>query len=294
MCSLVVSASASAYQPTVVEGNQWNVVNRNADKQPGSVTYTTAGEKTEGDSTIGGVVYKKLFCSSDSELAEWKFEALVREENRKVFVMTDGKEHLLYDFNMKANDHVSVTSISTIKAGGEAHDYVVTAIDSAADNNGTHIAKFTLTDGDGHSTIIYEGYGTQSGWMRHDEDNITGSGINSLRCVYNPERQLAFRLDLPWEDVTLTDDECYVRTTSTAPVNNVQALSGSIVYDNASQTIQLNADNATSLTVYGMQGQAVFQTSITGNSVSFAAPAGIYIVVVQKAGNSYSKKITVQ
>lgn len=50
-----------------------------------------------------GVTYKKLYCSADSEISEWNFEAPVREQDGKVWVVADGKEHLLHDFAVNGN-----------------------------------------------------------------------------------------------------------------------------------------------------------------------------------------------
>lgn len=59
--------------------------------------------KIEGDSTVDCVTYKKLYCSAGSEISEWNFEAPVREQDGKVWVVADGKEHLLHDFAVNGN-----------------------------------------------------------------------------------------------------------------------------------------------------------------------------------------------
>lgn len=295
LSSFVMSAAAFASQPMIADGRQWNVVNMNADKQPGKAVYTTQAQKIEGDSVVDGVTYKKLFCSTDSELSEWNFEVLVREGNGQVWVMTDGREHLLYDFNMKVDDRVPVTSVRSIQIGIKAQDYIVAAVDTVEDNNGVRIARFELTDGI-HSTVIYDGYGARSGWMRHENDQLAGDGTDMLRCVYDPDKQLGLKLNLPWDNVEFDDDECYIwATTTTAAASDVPALSGSIVYDNASQAIRLDTDGAASLTVYNAHGLAIFQTSVAGNSIPFAARTGIYIVTVtNKDGSNYAGKMFIR
>lgn len=70
---------------------------------PGRVEYTAMARKIENDSTADGVTYKKLYCSADSEISEWNFEAPVREQDGKVWVVADGKEHLLHDFAVNGN-----------------------------------------------------------------------------------------------------------------------------------------------------------------------------------------------
>ena len=103
-------ASAIYYKPMVVEGYNWNVVNRNAQLDgSNSVNYKTIKQKFEGDSIINDVTYKKLWQSTDDELADYELIGLIREdaETEKVWVYVGDKEYLVYDFACSVGDKVT-------------------------------------------------------------------------------------------------------------------------------------------------------------------------------------------
>ena len=76
------------YNPMVVEGYSWNVVNRQVQLDNNKITeYSTFSEKIDGDSIINEVTYKKLWRSTNDELTEYEIIALIREDvdNQKVW-----------------------------------------------------------------------------------------------------------------------------------------------------------------------------------------------------------------
>lgn len=68
---VALAINVMAYTSIAVEGYSWNVVNRNASMDDSnSINYKTIKQKFEGDSIINDVTYKKLWQSTDNELAD--------------------------------------------------------------------------------------------------------------------------------------------------------------------------------------------------------------------------------
>lgn len=112
-----------AYVPLVEEGTRWSYAFiRQIGYVPGDVPTPdyAAGYSTyqlKGDTTINGIIYKKLLdgCSGN-------YIAAMREENQRVFAIKEQEEEqILYDFNLQEGDWVGylyqVTKIDTIQIG---------------------------------------------------------------------------------------------------------------------------------------------------------------------------------
>lgn len=113
----LISADAAEYEyvPLVREGVQWYYLKETA--YPGIQYCDPIVEVCEitGDSTVNGVTYKKVYRTR-----KWRgVVALIREENKKVFILSDGYpaslyydeqtgEYLIYDFNKWAAGYGSV------------------------------------------------------------------------------------------------------------------------------------------------------------------------------------------
>lgn len=171
---------------------------------------------------------------------------------------------------------------------------MVTKIDSVKNLANETIARYTLSDEQNRQTAVYERYGSFTGWMRSNHDGITGGGVDYLRCVYGSASEPVFRLPLPWSDIEIADDECSVWSSVPTSVDNLTHTAGCLFYNAATQTIQTQSAEAATVKVYGIDGQAIMQTQTLTYTIPFAAPAGIYIVVVQTPDNSYTEKIVIR
>jgi hypothetical protein len=100
-------------------------------------TWTYYGLKTDADTTISGIQYKKLIKSYDSLFSEFSTIGGIREDSGRIY-LHKWQEVLLYDFNLNANDTavvfrylrpyqsfvddvgVMIDSVSTIDINGDS------------------------------------------------------------------------------------------------------------------------------------------------------------------------------
>lgn len=152
-------------------------------EQPAS--YYCYGLKS-GDTTINAVTYHKLYRSQDTVLSETEFYGGIREEAKRVYLITGGTELLIYDFNLNVGD--------TFHNSGVGHDGIVSGIDSV--NIAGQFRKryaFTMADG---SNMAWSG-----SWI----EGVGNSGIGGLIHVFALQPtcdcatdNLCFRQDNAW------------------------------------------------------------------------------------------------
>ena len=209
---IALVANAIAYTPIVVEGYKWNAVNRNAMLDTnGTIEYKTIVEKIEGDTIINDVTYKKVWHTTDVDLAQYELIGIVREdiENQKVYAIIDGNEYLLYDFACSVGD--KITTLTGL-FNAEQTELTIKAIDVVADLNGNEIRKFTA-ESSKCNIVFYERYGSENGWYMHQSSSSTGGGVNFMICAFDANDELLFK---PTYNNELDEIEnCYISETKT-------------------------------------------------------------------------------
>ena len=210
-------ASAIYYKPMVVEGYSWNVVNRNAQLDGSNlVSYKTIKQKFEGDSIINDVTYKKLWQSTDDELADYELIGLIREdaETEKVWAYVGDKEYLVYDFACSVGDKVTtLKSLQSAKNQIEEVELTIKAIEVIEDLNGTKYNKYIATLDNESEIVYYERFGSENGWYSRSYDGVTGGGVNFMVCAFDDANELQFK---PVHNNELDEIEnCYINETRT-------------------------------------------------------------------------------
>ena len=205
-----------AYQPIVVEGYNWNVVNRRAQLDGNNtIEYSTIAEKIEGDSIINDVTYKKLWRSTNDEMTEFSIVALIREdiENQKVWAYIGEKEYLIYDFACSVGDKVTtLKSLQSTENQVEEIEMTIKAIEEIEDLGGAKYNKYTATIAD-QDIVYYERFGSENGWYSRSYDGITGGGVNFMVCAFDSNGELLFK---PTHNNELDEiEDCYINETTT-------------------------------------------------------------------------------
>jgi hypothetical protein len=210
-------ASAIYYKPMVIEGYSWNIVNRNAQLDgSNSINYKTIKQKFEGDSIINDVTYKKLWQSTDDELADYELIGLIREdaETEKVWAYVGDKEYLVYDFACSVGDKITtLKSLQSAKNQIEEVELTIKAIEVIEDLNGTKYNKYIATLDNESEIVYYERFGSENGWYSRSYDGITGGGVNFMVCAFDDANELLFK---PVHNNELDEIEnCYINETKT-------------------------------------------------------------------------------
>ena len=287
------SKKIDAYHPMVVENYSWNVVNLNA--RPGNaqdIVYQTYSEKIEGDTVINDVTYKKLWRSTDAELANYESIGLVREdvENQKVWAYVGDKEYLIYDFACKVGDTITtLKSLQSAKFEIEEIELTIKAIEEIEDLNGVKYNKYTATLKNEFKIVYYERFGSENGWYSRCYDEITGGGVNFMICVFDADGNLVFKPKSGDEKIDNIEN-CYINETINTKISNIDDEQQNIYYNSQEKTLNVNFEGDEKITIYDTMGKVVMSTTINADtkSISLNLNAGIYIVT-NKNQNIYSK-----
>ena len=282
-----------AYTPIVVEGYSWNVVNRNAMLDNAqTVIYQTYSEKIEGDTVINNVTYKKLWRSTDTELANYELIGLVREdvENQKVWAYVGDKEYLIYDFACKVGDKVTtLKSLQSAKIKIEEAELTIKAIEEIEDLNGVKYNKYTATLENESEIVYYERFGSENGWYSRSYDDVTGGGVNFMICAFDADDNLVFKPEYGDEKIDNIEN-CNINETINTKISNIDDEQQNIYYNSQEKTLNVNFEGDEIITIYDTMGKVVIATTINADtkSISLSLNAGIYIVT-NKNQNIYSK-----
>lgn len=279
----------------VEEGNRWTVINLNAEGAPdGEVKVTTVVQKIAGDSVCDGVSYKRLVVSSEKEQNAWLLHALLREADKRVWVMKDGVEYLVYDFNVKEGDKLTLyNSVLSIDFSAEPTEYTVAKVDSVENLVGKKVARYELAR-DNKKELVYERYGSVCGWMRRDSDGMVGGGIDRLRCFLDSSNHKEIVLPLPWNNVVVSDEECSVWANVKSGLADIDALSDSIFYSYNSGRLVVEIEGLKTVNVYSVQGTQIFSMTTELNAIDLDLLGGVYVVEVLTVGNRFVSKIVVR
>jgi hypothetical protein len=100
--------------------------------------YTTIYHKFMSDTVIGVNQYKKLYGTGDSSLTFWYYQAALREDSGKVYIVrySLSSEELLYDFNLNVND--------TMYLCGFSQYIILMSIDTVTLLNGENRLRFNF------------------------------------------------------------------------------------------------------------------------------------------------------
>jgi hypothetical protein len=227
-----IAMNVMAYTPIVIEGYNWNIVNRTAILDNAqTVIYHTYSEKIEGDTVINNATYKKLWQSTDAELANYELIGFVREdvENQKVWTYVGDKEYLIYDFACNVGDKVTtLKSLQSAKIKIEEIELTIKAIEEIEDLNGTKYNKYIATLDNGSEIVYYERFGSENGWYSRSYDDVTGGGVNFMICAFDATNELLFK---PVHNNELDEIEnCHINETKTdietitAPTTTIQKI----------------------------------------------------------------------
>ena len=150
-CLVLVLVDVMAYDSVLVEGIVWQIEyeykrsHRTADGEwLDDDNLNSEYYKLEGDSIVGGRVYKKVYVT-DEWIDEFRFYCLVREdvEARRIWRYYDGGEELIMDFTVEEGD--------TLGSYG-----VCEKIEYVRDKNHKRLKKITF---EGGKNVWVEKYG---------------------------------------------------------------------------------------------------------------------------------------
>ncbi|MBR5189326.1 MAG: T9SS type A sorting domain-containing protein, partial [Paludibacteraceae bacterium] len=291
------------YNPMVVEGYSWNVVYTGADDGDDIETFHTYTERIEGDSILNGIIYKKLWEAYDANWENKRFLALIREDiiEQKIFAYNDGAEVLLYDLGVDVGDtirvfnwlrHLKYVNSFNIKEKEENLScLVVEKIEFIEDDKYGKLKKITYYVADVDyplKTIIYERYGSTTGWAITNHAVIDGGGPGKMICAFDEMGEVVYKRKYTIRGYGEVKD-CYINAEVGTNVN-LPKKKESVYYNSQDRTLRVDFERDEKIEIYNAMGKRVMRKKINEGckSINCNLNAGVYIVTV-KNSNTHTK-----
>ena len=292
-----------SYNPMVVDGYRWNIVYSGGDDGGDIMTYHTYAEKIEGDSILNGIIYKKLWEAYDANWENKRFLALIREDiiEQKVFAYNDGAEVLLYDLGVDVGDtirvfnwlrHLKYVNSFNIKEKEENLScLVVEKIEFIEDDKYGKLKKITYYVADVDyplKTIIYERYGSTTGWAITNHAVIDGGGPGKMICAFDEMGEVVYKRKYTIRGYGEVKD-CYINAEVGTNVN-LPKKKESVYYNSQDRTLRVDFERDEKIEIYNAMGKRVMRKKINEGckSINCNLNAGVYIVTV-KNSNTHTK-----
>lgn len=273
-------AEEQEYCPMLNENFTWSycdIMERTVD---GASVYdiTYSQNRIQGDTTINGVTYKKMY---GAQCSEWSYLAAMREEGKKVYTVSDqlpdGKEYLLYDFDLEEGDVVPAPY-------KEPEIVVVTEVDTVETAFGPR--KRIIMPGD---TWI-EGIGSIE---RYVECPLSPVPLYDLGIRFNYQKQgaeIVYKTDGFWFKENECETSLFPILPAAQDIRISQPAQGVLC-------ITTDAEEAFDVDIYDLSGQQLLSLQGTsGQHLDVSAlPDGMYIAVLHFAdGTRHSEKVVKQ
>ena len=292
------------YNPMVVNGYSWNIIYDSGDNGYDIYKYKTCTEIIDGDSVIDGIVYKKLWEANPLNLSSRNLLALIREDVKegKVFAYNDGAEVLLYDLGVEIGDTIRVfnwledikfINSSNIQEKKEYISYLIAEkIEFIEDKKYGRLKKVTYYEAGTEEyplkSIIYERYGSITGWAISNHAEIDGGGPGSMICAFDETGEVVFKHKYTIKGYGEVKD-CYINAEINTNVDTPKK-EESVYYNSQNKILHVDFEEDEKIEIYNTMGKRVMRKNVEVEckSISCNLNAGIYIVTA-KNSNTHTK-----
>ena len=167
--------------------NQWNVLSHGwygASDEP--FRPDTWIYQLGQDTIINNMTYKTLYSyfSLDSHEAKSYIAALRFTEDKQVFILYEGTEYLLYDFDVQVGDTLEIFGGIKYYKFQETLPHVVTAINTSESGRLHIILDAITTDNSKWRKRWIEGIGSLDGIIHNTATTLMGNGVTTVLCAY--------------------------------------------------------------------------------------------------------------
>ena len=211
LIALLVAASIipTTAQSVLLDGKSWHYVERMYYSDDPSVTDRPYTITVCGDTTIGGIIYKKLSKVYHNGLEEPTYFAAL-EQGNCLYIVDADTQGAIFDFNLTVGDADGIEGRVT------AIDYITV--------NGIRSKRLTI-ERRGHLQYLVEGVGLSDDWQRYP---IVNSYYNVL-------------LSVELNGVTIfTDKDFSAGTTSVMQVETTHGQQNQPTYDLSGKHVNSN------------------------------------------------------
>lgn len=297
--TLALESNAQPYVSMTESSNQWNF--SRFTHGPCNDCCQDFSYYFQGDTTIGGLSYQKLYksainychinfvCDRDSVCSLTNnFVAGLRDDTlmKRVYVYDPliQADTLLFDFDLKLGDTLRASYFNRNYISNPLVNMVVDSIGFDTIGSVVHRLLFidSLNSGPAHAYVLIEGIGSENGLLENYIYSIPRD--HDLKCFTNSNGIYPSGLS-----------SCNFITSSTE--NKLNALENWNVYPNPNHgriEIPSSADFKT-VVIYSMSGRKIFEKEfVIGqiNEVSIDGPPGVYLLQFQRQnGELINKKV---
>jgi len=288
---LIITTHTSAQQ-LLDAGNNWNVL------EYVWLTGQTNHYSLGADTIVNDLIYKKVLRNGVHEtFGDFMAPTLIREtSDRKVYVDNhlsfDTDEILVYDFGLKVMD---TFTLALNLQGDEEIKFIVMAIDTVVLSEGNSHRQFTLEQ-------LHPVFSATLYWIEDLGELKYGPFYYHIFYVFDIGAELlcAYKEETVKVYQNPQFDSCFVTVTSTQELNPASPIK---IYPNPVQdqlTLEFSTTDYsfTEIHIYNTLGASVYHQTDTSDlkeiDTSQLTPGMYYIVLKEKSGTSFSKKIIKQ
>lgn len=288
--TLLLSVTVCSFSQDIV--NTWNITYYDEDVTPEHLlpTWTYYGLKTEADTSIDAITYRKLIMSSDSVFTEISPIGGIREDSNRIYLSKSrytSEEVLLYDFELNTNDTATVRRLFHINNYSSYPIKVKVDSVNTIDLNG-EIRKRLFVE---YECIGYPVYNSKDVWVEGIGSLTNGLLNESCQCVtgcYTKSHLTCYFEDdnLKWSNPDFS--RCVIDSSgivNSVHENGYNPATVLIIPNPVTDISRISySDGFELVTVYDIMGHHLKSYSFNGHSIEVSRDefnSGIYFVVIK-------------
>jgi hypothetical protein len=289
--SLFLVLKSGYNQELISEGNKWN----NLIYKYSSFTIDNESLFVGNDTIIGESTYNKILRYINGRTDEIsKIGNLRTTIDKKVFFRPDtaSNDYLIYDFNVKKNDTLTVYGITGFNDESYLSqiDFCVKEIDSVSLSN-SYYTRFHLSsiEADMNTDTWIDGIGNTNGFLHYDAGLVGGNGYELL-CFSDNDMLVYQNADFSSCDYL----------TSTNSIDNLDAIT---IYPNplldksVISITNLNDSRLYRLIIFNTNGELIFESQFRNSYTLLRQDfnAGVYMIkITDGAMNIWTSKLSIK
>ena len=300
------SEVTDSYVPMVVDGYSWNVLYSEGDLGDGIDRYYTQKEIIEGDTIINGTIYNKLWRTNPLDFDKKSLAAYIQEDiqEKKIYAYNGKIKVLLYDLDVEVGDTINVLNsllwfweIDSTNIQENKYYFsnlVVKNVENINDKVYGLLKKVTYLETSTNSyentkMIVYERYGSLSGWNTTPYSLIEGASTGNMICAFDEKGEVVFKRKYTISGYGEVKD-CYINAEINRNKVDTPKKKENVYYNLQDRTLRVDFEKDERIDIYNTMGKRVMRKKVEVGckSISCNLNTGVYIVTA-KNSNTHTK-----
>jgi hypothetical protein len=289
--SLFLVLKSGYNQELISEGNKWN----NLIYKYSSFTIDNESLIVGNDTIIGESTYNKILRYINGRTDEISKIGYLRTTiDKKVFFRPDtaSNDYLIYDFNVKKNDTLTVYGITGFNDESYLSqiDFCVNEIDSVSLSN-SYYTRFHLSsiEADMNTDTWIDGIGNTNGFLHYDAGLVGGNGYKLL-CFSDNDM-------LVYQNADFSSCDYLTSTNSIDHLDAITIYPNPLLDKSVISITNLNDSRLYRLIIFNTNGELIFESQFRNSYTLLRQDfnAGVYLIkITDGAMNIWTSKLSIK